>query len=69
MIGRILSRTAVAPHTGAWIEIRRVLAINSRKASHPHTGAWIEILKSSNNLADVAPHMGAWIEISTEYNN
>ena len=34
---------AVAPHTGAWIEICKSFLVGKRKAVAPHTGARIEI--------------------------
>ena len=39
----ILCTFAVAPHTGAWIEIRDVDDLNLEAIVAPHTGAWIEI--------------------------
>ena len=35
---------AVAPHTGAWIEIARPITTNALTVVAPHTGAWIEIV-------------------------
>ena len=34
---------AVAPHAGAWIEIKRVLENVVLRVVAPHAGAWIEI--------------------------
>ena len=34
--------TAVAPHTGAWIETNNSLGMFSMVIVAPHTGAWIE---------------------------
>ena len=61
-----MARIQVAPHTGAWIEIKVVeegRALITIVA--PHTGAWIEIVNLSKprSMALVAPHTGAWIEI------
>ena len=36
-------RRAVAPYTGAWIEILNLLRKASRPSVAPYTGAWIEI--------------------------
>jgi len=33
----------VAPHAGAWIEIRRKSAVHITAIVAPHAGAWIEI--------------------------
>ena len=33
----------VAPHTGAWIEIKTTKVIGIGCIVAPHTGAWIEI--------------------------
>ena len=35
--------TGVAPHAGAWIEIKKHCRILSPAAVAPHAGAWIEI--------------------------
>ena len=55
----------VAPHMGAWIEIRWEKGENEIKLVAPHMGAWIEITLFCVNFTNllVAPHMGAWIEI------
>ena len=56
----------VAPHVGAWIEIRSMLKWCCMVALvAPHVGAWIEIIKHVINHRTyvVAPHVGAWIEI------
>ena len=55
----------VAPHVGAWIEIRNQDVSISVGAVAPHVGAWIEIQDPCPKItpAVVAPHVGAWIEI------
>ena len=62
---RAMNFMRVAPHAGAWIEIRalRVSPVPARVA--PHAGAWIEInnVRFAFTRAAVAPHAGAWIEI------
>ena len=60
-----ITRNQVAPHAGAWIEIRYHLPFLSLHIVAPHAGAWIEIPCSSGDLPPrlVAPHAGAWIEI------
>ena len=56
----------VAPHAGAWIEIRNFSRLNGvPPSSHPTR---VRGLKSDNSLnlspgPEVAPHAGAWIEI------
>ena len=40
----------VAPHVGAWIEIREECIARLEKNVAPHVGAWIEISKTSCNL-------------------
>ena len=55
----------VAPHWGAWIEIRETNRDRGAQASHP-TG--VRGLKSQGaagggNGNKVAPHWGAWIEM------
>ena len=47
----------VAPHAGAWIEIRKVIVSLTKPTVAPHAGAWIEI----NNKTRVAPRTGAQI--------
>ena len=39
----LLAIFAVAPHTGAWIEIDSLAAMEKLLEVAPHTGAWIEI--------------------------
>ena len=59
----------VAPHVGAWIEMKTPLSLKVSLCVAPHVGAWIEILQQwleRNNIA-VAPHVGAWIEITKGY--
>ena len=55
----------VAPHTGAWIEIKSQERASRGWIVAPHTGAWIEITRLVGiRLAfKVAPHTGAWIEM------
>ena len=38
-----VKRLNVAPHVGAWIEIRQPLMRRYNTAVAPHVGAWIEI--------------------------
>ena len=58
---------AVAPFTGAWIEIGICLVeyLNPFLVA-PFMGAWIEIIvvMGGTNNKHVAPFTGAWIEIS-----
>ena len=55
----------VAPHAGAWIEIRLFATYTGGNVVAPHAGAWIEIalVGLCQCFVDVAPHAGAWIEI------
>jgi hypothetical protein len=55
----------VAPHAGAWIEIRFCAKLLLAVFVAPHAGAWIEIMPAVDILPKcaVAPHAGAWIEI------
>ena len=59
---------AVAPFTGAWIEILNAISTLGMPSVAPFTGAWIEIKKCyvavANDLG-VAPFTGAWIEIGS----
>ena len=58
---------AVAPFTGAWIEIRiRMKSLTLYKRVAPFTGAWIEMISAASELclSLVAPFTGAWIEIA-----
>ena len=57
---------AVAPFTGAWIEMLVISNEWQRLSVAPFTGAWIEIRKLSRYIkkACVAPFTGAWIEIA-----
>ena len=60
-----LQHSYVAPHVGAWIEIRKVIIMAVVLLSHP---TWVRGLKSESEGAElpaggVAPHVGAWIEI------
>ena len=56
---------AVAPYTGAWIEIAKVQNGSIGRYVAPYTGAWIEItgFSTGSHLHFVAPYTGAWIEI------
>ena len=55
----------VAPHAGAWIEMRIPVYLLILRCVAPHAGAWIEISIDTafSNSEIVAPHAGAWIEI------
>ena len=55
----------VAPHAGAWIEIRGRDRGDCSIFVAPHAGAWIEMIcrAGSTTFLIVAPHAGAWIEI------
>ena len=56
---------AVAPFTGAWIEIKSAFQCSQLLGVAPFTGAWIEMELRQPVLAHarVAPFTGAWIEI------
>ena len=56
----------VAPHAGAWIEMRYVVNTHTETGVAPHAGAWIEMLYFcfATVAGFVAPHAGAWIEMS-----
>lgn len=41
---RHFTHKAIAPTTGAWIEINRSIRTNDIWLVAPHTGAWIEII-------------------------
>ena len=61
-----LSKFAVVPHAGTWIEIDRVWTVISIvRTVVPHAGTWIEISLVFRNggLESVVPHAGTWIEI------
>ena len=62
---RNFDRHAVAPFTGAWIEIPCALSVSVSVSVAPFTGAWIEIAaQTAGDPAHcVAPFTGAWIEI------
>lgn len=64
-MGDLLSVFAVAPHAGAWVEIRRLRGHGQRFFVAPHAGAWIEILngRAGRRISYVAPLVGAWIEM------
>ena len=55
----------VAPHAGAWIEIKLSIVSSNPCSVAPHAGAWIEIslMFGISTNPFVAPHAGAWIEI------
>ena len=57
---------AVAPFTGAWIEIATTEITGYQPTVAPFTGAWIEIQPDQDigGVKPVAPFTGAWIEIS-----
>ena len=61
----------VAPHVGAWIEMRERAESNRPEYVAPHVGAWIEIFVAfcSSDCLSVAPHVGAWIEIASKYDD
>jgi len=63
----VISRAnkAVAPFTGAWIEISIQIHLYSPSYVAPFTGAWIEIDLDfgGRQSCPVAPFTGAWIEI------
>ena len=58
----------VAPHAGAWIEMRPMKKSTKPHKVAPHAGAWIEIPSPERIPVGcmVAPHAGAWIEITIE---
>ena len=60
-----MTTEAVAPHAGAWIEMRGTAQAPRGTKVAPHAGAWIEIpaFVGKKFRAIVAPHAGAWIEI------
>ena len=43
-----LSKEVVAPHAGAWIEMRITRIAISSVGVAPHAGAWIEMVPGSN---------------------
>ena len=55
----------VAPFTGAWIEIVKIVQHQLGELVAPFTGAWIEICRPYGvpGIRYVAPFTGAWIEI------
>ena len=57
----------VAPFTGAWIEILKLLPFSVDMIVAPFTGAWIEIIGKAHMVGrdPVAPFTGAWIEMPT----
>ena len=65
--GMPIALAAVAPHGGAWIEIRR-----KRKPAHTNQSPLTEgrglkwrLVPRERPRVPVAPHGGAWIEISS----
>ena len=64
-----MSNSAVAPYTGAWIEITLPKEVIQSLLVAPYTGAWIEILLECNRSSQtlVAPYTGAWIEIDNKF--
>ena len=56
----------VAPHWGAWIEIRRRRERLARDRSHPTGVRGLKSIVGDENIpfTHVAPHWGAWIEIA-----
>ena len=58
-------KDAVAPYTGAWIEIKSEVLRKNISTVAPYTGAWIEMHYGRCKSFDfrVAPYTGAWIEI------
>ena len=56
---------AVAPFTGAWIEMMHEVCGTRPRQVAPFTGAWIEIRRGGivPRFDLVAPFTGAWIEI------
>ena len=59
----------VAPYTGAWIEILKVIRFLLKFQNvAPYTGAWIEMIGTQNHIStiSVAPYTGAWIEIEND---
>ena len=55
----------VAPHWGAWIEMRKVVPVMKPLPSHPTgvRGLKYKIAFTCALIKQVAPHWGAWIEI------
>ena len=44
-LDKLLPYVAVAPHVGAWIEIRQSQRSGTQHIVAPHVGAWIEICR------------------------
>ena len=55
----------VAPHAGAWIEIKEETDDNTMNGSHPMRvrGLKYACICLRKTIGGVAPHAGAWIEI------
>ena len=47
----MIAARCVAPHAGAWIEIRMRTVQPSPPTVAPHAGAWIEILAQQDMIA------------------
>ena len=60
-----LSKFAVVPHAGTWIEISSLTRNDNCFGVVPHAGTWIEIVELPWKLIRgvVVPHAGTWIEI------
>ncbi len=56
----IVDERCVAPHMGAWIEIKLITKVWLKPVVAPHMGAWIEIdlniLSSASNAMSRTPH-------------
>ncbi len=67
LLWKFTRQREVAPHVGAWIEIRLGDYIIIALVVAPHVGAWIEIVCNNAFIVpiEVAPHVGAWIEMLT----
>ena len=67
MESKASSKSWVAPHAGAWIEIKLcLLCTAAATTSHPTRVRglkWRFICSGSLSISEVAPHAGAWIEI------
>ncbi len=66
----IPSEVGVAPHTGAWIETKKIWRNWSRQWSRPIRARGLKLLTPIPYpvLDDVAPHTGAWIETTSLIN-
>ena len=53
----------VAPHTGAWIETKEYIEMDTMRSSHPTRVRGLKPIKRASFIGVVvAPHTGAWIE-------